>query len=688
MSLNIFIVAGAMFFYTGVKIYKKKSQNKKKTFSNSKSFSIKKNHKQITASHKKIGNESTQSSFSHLDQNHHEKLKKIADRNFILSSVFLGLATTGTVVYPPLMMPTLIGIIFISLPLWGKAYKSLFKENQVNVHVISSIALIGLLFTGHYFIAALDRWLFTLSEKLLLKTKDNSKKRLINIFGELPSVVWLLKEGIEFEVALDSLKSGDIVVVNAGETIPVDGIITDGMALIDQHLLTGESQPSEKGLTEQVFASTIVLSGRICIEVNNSGKQTVASKINEILRQTADNRMSIQSRGEKIANTAVLPTLAMSVLALPVSGYTGALSVLYSFIGCDTRLIMPISVLNFLKIASEKSLLIKDGRALESLTKIDTIVFDKTGTLTQEQPTVGKIYSLAPYEENELLEYATAAEYKQAHPIAKAIIEEANKRKLTLPEIDNAIYEVGYGIKVNLSNKLIRVGSVRFIENEGISIPEEIRNIILYCHEQGYSLILVAINEQVAGAIELRATIRPETKRVINDLRKRNLSIYIISGDHEKPTKQLAKELGIDNYFAETLPENKANIIEKLQKEGKNVCFIGDGINDSIALKKADVSISLRGASTIATDTAQIILMDKSLKQICELFYLAQELNTNLNRGLLTTIIPGVTIIGGAFFLHIGIINSIILSNLGLVIGVSNSMLPLIKHHELLEQKP
>ena len=276
----------------------------------------------------------------------------------------------------------------------------------------------------------------------------------------------------------------------------------------------------------------------------------------------------------------------------------------------------PISVLNFLQMTSQEGILIKDGRALELLSEVDTIVFDKTGTLTEEQPHVGAIYTCHSINENELLTYAAAAEYKQTHPIARAIQQEALNRELRLPEIEKTTYEIGYGLKVRLNEKVVLVGSKRFMEMSEITIPSEINAIQQQCNEHGYSLVYVALDGQLAGAIELHATIRPEAKHIISELRQRGFEIYIISGDHEKPTKKLAQEVGIEHYFAETLHENKATLIEALQKEGKAVCFVGDGINDSIALKKANVSVSLRGASTIATDTAQIVLMNENLTQL------------------------------------------------------------------------
>jgi Cu2+-exporting ATPase len=345
------------------------------------------------------------------------------------------------------------------------------------------------------------------------------------------------------------------------------------------------------------------------------------------------------------------------------------------------RVVAPISVLNFLKIASEKGILIKDGRALEALQTIDTVVFDKTGTLTREQPCVGAIMTYNSQTENKILCYAAAAEYKQKHPIALAILEEAQNRKLDLPMIDEAGYEVGYGLKVRLDDKLIRVGSARFMEIEHIDIPENFRQFQTKSHEQGISLVYVAINEQLGGAIELQTTIRPESFDVISNLQKRGMNTVIISGDHEEPTRKLSEKLSIKQYFAETLPENKAELIEKMQKNGRKVCFVGDGINDSIALKKANVSISLRGASTIATDTAQIILMDESLKQLTYLFDLADRLDKNLRVNFITALIPGLMCVGGVYLFHLGVIAAGIMYNVSLGVGVGNAMLPKLKNN-------
>ncbi len=598
-----------------------------------------------------------------------------------LVSTFTFASSIGSIFYPPCILLSIFGMSYNLIYLASEAYKTIVNEHRVGIVTVDAIAVAAFMATGYYKLGAFTDWIFFSGQRLVFKIKDKSQKNLVNAFGELPATAWLLKDAIEVNVPVETLEAGDTVVVNAGEIIPADGTVMDGIALIDQQALTGESQPSEKEPGDLVLASTTVLSGKIKIKIDISGKETVVAKISEILSKTLYFKTTMQSRGEKIADNVALPTLGLSCIALATSGVSAGLAVLLSCIGDSMRIIAPVSTLNYLRIASHSGILIKDGRTLEHLNKVDTIVFDKTGTLTQKQPHVGKIYTFNGYDENEMLTYAAIAEYRQNHPIAKAIIKEAGIRHLDIDKIsDDASYQVGHGIMVSFQDKLILVGSSRFMEIEGITISKNESKIIFYAHNHGHSTIMVAINGKLTGIIELHAIIRPEVKSVIAKLRKRNFSMYIISGDNEEPTKQLAKELGIDNFFAEILPEDKANIVDTLQKEGKYVCFIGDGINDSIALKKAHVSVSLQGASTIATDTADIILMKETLNQLDILFELTEKLEKNLKVCFISTIVPGGITIGGIFFLHFGVATASVLYTIGLGCGISNSMLPLLTH--------
>jgi Cu2+-exporting ATPase len=366
---------------------------------------------------------------------------------------------------------------------------------------------------------------------------------------------------------------------------------------------------------------------------------------------------------------------------LPIWGVIPATAFLYSHPQYKTTVAGSVAVLSSLNLASQKGILIKDGRTLELLNQIDTVVFDKTGTLTKEQPQVAVIHTSHGSSQLEVLRLAAAAEYKQSHPIARAILEEASSYQLEVPDICESEYKVGYGISVTLNDQVVRVGSVRFMTTCELTMAPEMRQVEARCHREGHTLVLVGLDHQVVGGIELHASTRPEAKALIRGLRERGITqLYIISGDHEGPTKKLAQELGIDHYFAETLPEQKASLIDQLHREGKSVCYVGDGINDSIALKKANVSVSLRGASSVATDTAQVVLMDESLNELCSLFDLAKEFDSNMRKTFAIVFVPHALALLGSLFLHFDFISVFFLTQASLYSGVANALSPLMRH--------
>ncbi len=376
-----------------------------------------------------------------IKANHYLKVS-VASLGCAISSIF----------YPPLLLGTVVLLVYMTIPFWQSAYHATIIEKRVNMSTLDAIVLPSYVLFHFYFLGSLAHFLYFYSRKILLQTEDRTHKSLINIFGQHPRKVWIIQNGTELEIPFDELTRDCLLVVRAGEMIAADGTILEGNGIIDQHILTGESQPVEKSVDDEVFASTMVLSGNLQIRVERTGQETSAAQIGEILLKTADYRTSIQSRGEKIADNSAFPTLLIGILAVPISGISGAIAVLNSSIGYNVRIFAPVSILNYLRIASRQGVLVKDGRSLELLTQIDTIVFDKTGTLTLEQPHVGKIHTLSSLDENAVLQYAATAEYKQTHPIAKAIVIEAQQRNLDVMVNNESNYEIGYGIKVNLAD--------------------------------------------------------------------------------------------------------------------------------------------------------------------------------------------------------------------------------------------
>ncbi len=600
-----------------------------------------------------------------------------------LSLVATGMATVGLFIFPILLPLTAPLIIYIWRDVYIGAYQALIREKRITSDLIHALTAGAALIFGFFFAASLVSAIFGLSRLLLLKTQDQSRSTLLDVFALQSSLVWVIRDDTEIEVSIDNLERGDIVVVHAGEVIPVDGIIVDGIASVDQRILTGEAQPAEKEVGDSVFASTALLAGRIEINVQKTGAETTSAQIVEILNQTVDYRTTVTTRSEELQDRIAVPILIFSGLALATVGGAGALAVLNSNMLLSIMIVSPLSTLNFLNKASQHGILVKDGQALEMLAKVDTVVFDKTGTLTQEIPHVARLHVYDNISEAELLIYAAAAEYRQNHPVAKAILQAANDRKLNLPDIDAGDYKVGYGIKVTINAQVVRVGSVRFMEMEAIEIPSMLQDTMATCQKLGASLVMVALNNVVIGALELHPTIRPEVKTVIQALRQLGVqSMHLISGDHEVPTRTMADALGLDNYSAEVLPSQKATIMAQMQEEGRTVCYVGDGINDSIALKQANVSVSLRGASTVATDTAQVILMDENLEQLSHLFEIARDYNRNLTQCLTIAAIPGLLNIYGAFFLNFGLISSVICNQIGMWIGIGNALRPTFAQHD------
>lgn len=631
---------------------------------------LEKRHQKLLTLNKK--NLSTQKVTQSLNQ----QQEKIFEHRFKVSLFSFGVSILRQFVsYPPL------AILNISLYIYNFSYlkeaeQALIQKRQIiNINVVYALIFLSCLATNQYLVAGYWDISYFYATRLKRKLEKQSKNRLMNVFEQQPHAAFVLKNNVEVEIPLEAIELNDIVVVSAGEVVPIDGIIVNGMARLDQHALTGESQPAEKEVGDRVFAATVVITGRIEVSVEQAGKDTTVAKIGHILNNTIDYKSTIQLKGEEWANKGLVPQLGISGLALVMINPTVALAVLNTNFSYRLQMTAYLQTVNHMSLASQQGILIKDGRSVELLTQIDTILFDKTGTLTKDEPRVGRIIVCHHYPEEELLAYAAAAERKLTHPIAKAIFNQAVASQLTLPEVADSDYKMGHGITVHIENKIIQVGSARFMALEDITIPTQITEEMTGSHNQGYSLVMVAIDKQLCGAIEIQPTIRPEVKKVLSNLRRCGIRhLAIVSGDHQQPTQSVAEELGMDDYFYEVMPENKANIVEELQKQGHSVCFIGDGINDAIAMKKAQVSISLRGASSIATDVAQIVLMDGSLSHLDELFKIAHYLDRRLKRSVIISVMPTPIVIIGGFLFHFSIISAVIINNIALFSGLGYAM--------------
>ena len=589
---------------------------------------------------------------------------------------------------PGLLPAAAVLFAYTSIPTFKAAREVLVDERRLGVDVLDAIVVVGCLGTMAIFPGTVLCWCLGFGRVLVKKTQDDSKKLLLNAFGKQPRYVWLYRDGAEVQISLDQLQPLDVIVVNTGEVVPVDGIIAQGMAMIDQHALTGESTPAEKGVGDRVFAATLMVAGKILVQVEKSGNETASAKISQILNDTAGYKLSSQHKGERLADKAVIPTLAVGAVGLAAMGPAGAVAVLNSDFGTGIRMAAPLAMLSSLALCANKGILVKDGRALELMNEVDTVLFDKTGTLTRERPEVGRMIASHGFAPEQILQFAAAAERKFHHPIALAILHKAQELGLELPPTDDTQYKVGYGITVGVEGHTIRVGSKRFMDLEGVEITPEVAAALEQSHLEGHTMVMVSVDGRLGGALELHAAVRPEVRQIVQGLRERGIKhIAIISGDHEAPTRKLAESLGMDRYFAQVLPADKADHVIALQKEGRKVCFVGDGINDSIALKQANVSISLRGASSIATDTAHIVFLEEGLSKLCDLRDISRDLDRNVRRSWRLILAPNIACIAGVFTMGFGIMASVVTNNVAALAALGNGMLPLRKIAQIEAEK-
>lgn len=611
-----------------------------------------------------------------------------AKQQQIIASSGLALFSLGAV-FSPLI--TLAGLPFIAYNYYYLITKYMLASYRHKKNIITllfdGITLSVALIFGYYLLASFLFLVFFTAQRLIARTEREAQTDFSRIFGDLSDTVWLLKDGVEIEVPLDSIQVEDTLIINVGEMIPVDGQICGGEGMVDQHLLTGEAQPIEKKSGDKVLTSTLLISGKLQVVVEKTGTETITGQIAKTLEHSATFKHRVQSRGEHIVDKGASRTMIASAAALPLIGLNHAMALTYSGFGYQMRLAAPLIVVNYLRIAAQRGILIKDGRALDQLSLIDTVIFDKTGTLTEEVPQVGEVFNCDSFTKEQVLQYAASVEKRQKHPIALAICDYANKNNITTLEQGDSDYVIGHGLRVELIDPTIKepltvlIGSCNFMKAEKIKIPKHLTEMQSEAGDKGYSVVYIALSTGVlVGAIQLRPTVRPNAKKAIKALHDLGMTLYIISGDQEQPTRYLASELGIDHYFAETMPNEKAQHIADLQAEGHKICFIGDGINDSVALQKADVSISLHGAATIAQDTAEIVLITPDLCHLPYLVNISNEFSQRMNRSELLNTGSGVACVSSVLLLGMGLGGAIVLYAGGIMVNIGNAMLPLLTH--------
>lgn len=605
-------------------------------------------------------------------QSHEEQQ---ARNQLAMGGITLAAGIAGSLFIPALIPLAVGGIIYQVFSTFRDTYRSLVKKFQFNINVYRSVTLIAAMLSGSIVALALAVALNSFLRWITLKTEYMARQSVTAVFANHPRMVWLWVNESEVQVPFEQVEVGDTLIISPGEMIPVDGVVVQGSASIDQRMLTGESQLVDKGIGEEVLASTLVLRGRLHVRVARSGQDTVTAQIARTLADTSTYKREIRSRIELQVERLLFPYAILGLVTWPLQGLDPALAVAWAIPTYRMLMFSPLTMLTFMHIAARQGILLKSGRSIETLREVDTVVFDKTGTLTLEQPRVGHIFCFTGVAPDEVLQLAVTAEHGQTHPIAVAIQQLAKTRAIAPLPGDGIELAVGFGVIMSIAGQRILLGSERLMRSSNVAMPDEACRQQAEVHQRGHSLIFLARGLELLGALEICPTLRPEAGQVIRELQRRGMQVCILSGDHEAPTRALAEQLGIQQFFAQILPADKASAIHRLQAEGRKVCYVGDGINDALALEKADVSVSLKGATAVATTVAQVVLMRSNLEQLIQLFDLSEQFESRMRSNRLLTRIPSFVVLGGAMAFGWGFLASILIGNMTMPIAYYNSLL-------------
>ena len=448
------------------------------------------------------------------------------------------------------------------------------------------------------------------------------------------SKVWLVTDGKEVLVNATKIQPMDEVRVHVGNVIPFDGVVTAGEAMVNQASLTGESVPVRKCEDRYVYAGTVVEEGELTVRVKETNGSSKFEKIVTMIEESEKLKSSLESKAEHLADRLVPYTFAGTFATYFLTrNVTKALAVLMVDFSCALKLAMPISVLSAIREASEHSITVKGGKYLEAMAEAETIVFDKTGTLTKAQPTVAEVVSFDGREPKELLRIAACLEEHFPHSMAKAVVKAAKEQNLVHEELHSKVeYIVAHGISSKIEEKKVVIGSYHFVfEDENCKIPEGMQEKFATLPDE-YSHLYMAIEQELAAVICIEDPIREEAREVVARLKEVGLSkVVMMTGDSDRTAKAIAARVGVDRYFSEVLPEDKANFIEAEKKAGRKVIMIGDGINDSPALSAADVGIAISDGAEIAREIADVTVGADSLHEIVTLKELSDRLMSRIH---------------------------------------------------------
>ncbi len=564
------------------------------------------------------------------------------------------------------------------LPIAGRAAQTAIDEGRIGVDGLDGLAAILMIAQQNLHAASFMTALIGLGEYIRELTAQRCQKMLDNLLGLAGCSAWIVKGNKRVCIPAEQVCVGDLVVVYPGELVPVDGVVIRGIATVNQAALTGESVPVEVSADNSVYAGTYLEQGKVYIRCEASVKDSRAGRVIEMVKSAPVFETRTQNYASQLADKLVLPILATAAICgVCTRNVTRVMSILIFDFSTGIRISAPTAILASMQRAGRLGILMKSGGAVERLAQVDAIVLDKTGTLTLGEPQVSDVVALGEYSDKKVLAFAAAVEERLHHPAARAIVRYAKTHLDRIPDRDESAHKTGLGVGASVEGKQVLVGSRRFMNSEHIDIQaaHSVENAL---HKKGESVAYVAVDGKLAGLISYADNLRPEVPRVIKRLRKQGIKrIYMATGDHEHAAKIIAKIAGIDHVFANSFPEQKANLVKSLKEEGFVVAVVGDGINDSPALAHADLGVSLHSATDAARESSDVLLTDNDLSRLPEAIDISRKAMGLVRENLSFVAIPNGVGLALAATGAIGPAMSTLLNNGSAILAAFNSLRPL-----------
>ncbi|HXC26359.1 MAG TPA: heavy metal translocating P-type ATPase [Stellaceae bacterium] len=572
-------------------------------------------------------------------------------------------------------------MLYCGLPIFRRAWHVWSTERRFNVDFLDTLAIGASLLQGNMVAGGAITWLIRLGDWIRDLTAAGSKRAASELLEFQSKTAWVLRNGDIVSIPASELKIDDAVVIYPGEMVPVDGEIVDGQALLDQKTITGEGLPVPRGVGENVYAASIVSQGQLTVRAQRVGDQTTAGQIARLTDSAPLGETRIQNHAELLADQLVLPTIGLAAgTAALTADFERFLNLVIVDYGTGIRVAAPTTVLASMTRAARAGIIIKSGAHLEKLCGVDTIIFDKTGTLSHGAPNVVDVLSYNPHIScDHLLSLAVAAETNFTHPVANALRARLAELDVQLPPVDDAKYSVGLGVEARVNGYYVHVGSERFLQQGGIRVGHAAgdRSAI---EERGCSCLWVAVDGAVAGMVAYEDRIRAESGAVISALHAMGIrETIMLTGDNSRVAAAVGRRLGLSRQIAEMLPADKAAVIQDLQRSGRRVAMVGDGINDSPALGFADVGIAMRHGPDITHEAADIVLMEDSLWKLAKAVEISRDAVSLVKQNygivaVMNTLALGLALPGGL----ISPIVTALLSNGSAVMASLNGIRPLL----------